>query len=220
MKYGKLIRELARRNPVIILIGQSGGGKNTLAQPLIESGLFFHSETGQLFRNSISKFTERNRRLLQKINDSGSRQSWSIATSLWVKNILDRYEGGPIIIDGSPRTKEEARAVLDFFGKGFLGRDILLFHLKLSDATAEQRMIRRNDEMKKAGGTVRKDTSTKKSRMKKLKFFHTDVLPAIMYMKNKGVAFYNIDCEVSIEKVREQFFVFVEKYLNKKSKAV
>ncbi len=215
MKYKNLIKSLARRNPVVILIGQSGGGKNTLAKPLIDSKLFFYSETGGLFRENIPNLTEKNKGILKKINDSGSRQSWTIATALWVKNFLFSYESGPILIDGSPRSKGEARAIIDFFGDGYLKREIILFHLVVSDAVAEQRMINRNKEIKKAGGTLRKDTATKKSRLKKLAFFHTDVLPSIKYMKNKGVPVYNINCEASIEQVREQFFLFVQKHLEK-----
>lgn len=215
MKYTTLLRAFARRNAVVVIIGQSGGGKNTLVQPLLETGLFFYSETGQLFRDNIPLFSEENKKTLKSINDSGRRQSWSIATALWVRNILMNYKKGPIIIDGSPRSRGEARALLDFFGAGYLHREIVLFHLKVSDTTAEGRMIHRNNEIKKQRGTVRKDTATQKARMKKLNFFHTDVLPAIRYLKNKGIAYYEINGELSIDAVRKQFFDKVQQYMYK-----
>lgn len=203
----QLLRQFFETSPVIILAGQSGCGKNTQAKSLMAlheelcKKKLFYSETGDLFRQSIPQITEFNKKRLREINDSGGLQSWVLATSLWSHRALFEYDGETALVDGSPRTEKEAHAILSFF-RDHAQKEIIVFAFEISDEESERRMIHRNDEVVAEGGQPRADTATPEARKKKLAFFHTDVVPAIDFLKtNEGVTVYSINAEQSPGKV-------------------
>lgn len=203
----QLLRWFFEKTPVIIFAGQSGCGKNTQAKSFMAihkelcGSQLFYSETGNLFRQNIPQMTEFNKKRLKEINDSGGLQSWVLATSMWSHKALFEYNGETVLIDGSPRTEKEARAILSFF-RDHAQKEIIVFAFELSDDEAERRMIRRNEEQMTGGEQPRADTATPEARKKKLAFFHTDVVPAIDLLKtNSGVTVHSINAEQSPGKV-------------------
>ncbi|MEK7106212.1 MAG: nucleoside monophosphate kinase, partial [Patescibacteria group bacterium] len=180
-----LLNSVFDKGPVIILIGQSGSGKQTQSKALIEAskelnperGVYI-AETGQIWRDSIPQMTPFCKNLLDQIQSAGQLQSWVTTTSLWGSKFFHEYNGGLIIVDGSPRSLGEAQALFDFY-YGFARKEIIIFSLDISDEESEKRMVSRNDALVKAGGIARSDTDTPEKRKTKIAYFHTDVKPAI-----------------------------------------
>ncbi len=130
----------------VILYGQPGAGKGTIANLLAESFGFIHFDTGEQLRKIIStgkgKIIERERKLMRE---------GKLCTPSWILNIVKRETekiakaGLGIIFSGSPRTIYEAfgskkgnglMACLEsLYGK----KNIYIFKLKVSEKTSISR---------------------------------------------------------------------------------
>ncbi len=199
LKYDLLAKALDK-GPVVIFIGQSGCGKETQSKELIKISKELNSqrevyiaETGQIWRDSIPQMTPFCKELLNQIQSSGQLQSWVTTAALWGSKFFYGYNGGLVIVDGSPRSVDEAKAVLDFY-HGFAKKEIIIFSIEISDEEAEKRMIARNEAIVQGGGTPRSDTDTAEKRRVKKAYFHTDVKPAIESLVGKeGVTIHKVN---------------------------
>ena len=91
----------------IILLGAPGSGKGTLAQGLINYG-FVQISTGDLFRKKLSEDSEEAKYIQQLIN-RGELIPDSITNNLASAEIIKNSQDGKnIILDGYPRTVEQA----------------------------------------------------------------------------------------------------------------
>lgn len=186
--------------PVIILIGQSGCGKGKRVEAILkvyqeildqseyELLPIFSTDTGSLFRQEIPKFSPWVRKQLQETQDAGKFQSYVSATMLWSSQIHYHYPGGPILIDGSPRSEEEAQAIINLLGITF-GKKIIVINFVLDDAECDQRMQRRNAWLISQGKEPRSDTNTPEKRAQKLADYYTGVVPAVEYMRQSPLVF-------------------------------
>jgi adenylate kinase family enzyme len=209
------------KNPVIILIGQSGCGKGTqkinLEKTFVRLGFlnnFFVIETGDLFRKQIQKFGSFFRNKINEIQEAGKLQSPEYATFLWKQEMLYNYSGGPIIIDGSPRSIPEAQSMIDFFYYE-LGREMIVFYFTIPDDIAKERILERNTRDLKEG-EQRTDTNTDQKISEKLRYFKTDVFPAIDYLNKKpGSAVYTIDGLQNPVAIHEQIISLIGMHVKK-----
>lgn len=185
----KLLRQAFKKEPVIILIGQSGCGKGTQLERIAKAykKLFpkknlYIAESGQILRDIIPKLTSFNKKILHEIQTAGRLQSWITTSSLWASKFLSEYRGGLTIVDGSPRSVNEAKALVDFY-HGFANKEIIVFYLKITDEQAYARMVFRNNALLLVNKKARSDSDTPIKRKTKIAYFHTDVMPAIEYLK-------------------------------------
>jgi len=203
--------EAFKKGPAILFIGQSGCGKGTQTAQLIESykeflpgAPYLHSESGQLFRDRIPKFSEWNKERIGAIQTSGAFQSWVTATCLWATNFLMLYQGGPVFIDGSPRSPEEVTALIDFYCD-YACKELIIFVLEIDDTKAEHRLVMRNKQLIKHNLPPRSDTLTPESRKKKLSFFHSQVVPALDFLEGfHRATVYRIDGLLPKEEISRQ----------------
>jgi len=179
-----LLERVFDKNPVVILIGQSGCGKGTQTELFKKSYHKLHPKLelftigmGDEFRNEIPRFTPWISKKLHSTQVAGKRQPFSIATTLWTKKILYEYTGGPMLLEGSPRSEPEACAMLDFFSS--IGKKPYLVCINVSNEEATRRILARNEFLLKQGLPIREDCSTAERITEKLKFFETDVVPAV-----------------------------------------
>jgi adenylate kinase family enzyme len=122
-----------------------------------------------------------------------------------------RYTGGPILIDGSPRSVDEAKTMKEFFCD-FLGREVFVFYISVTDEECKRRILARNELHKTQNREVRADCSTVESITEKLRWFHTDVMPAIQYLeKAPGIYVYSIysDQKTTPDQVHEQVMEYL-----------
>lgn len=219
----KLLARVFGDEPILLIIGQSGCGKGTQSKIFkrlckeISGKTLYISDTGDCFRKSIPKMSHYNRARIAKIQDAGRLQSWFTATVLWGHQFLFKYKNGPVLIDGSPRSIGEAGAIVDFF-IGDLGKNIIVFHLKITDEEANERMIKRNKTLVLKGKKARSDTATDEGRREKIAFYHSDVMPAIKFLsQRKGVIIHSIDGMCMKEKVTEKMLKALIDFRKKQS---
>jgi adenylate kinase len=172
----------------IVLLGRSGSGKGTQAEfllPKLKPVIFL--QTGKLLRkfikgrNTVALFA---RRILSR---GDLVPSW-LSNHMWADKIIRSLKKENLLLDGSPRRKEEA-VLLDRILKD-IGRPLsIALYIYLSPREAEKRLLKRgrSDDKPAAIGN-------------RMKFFDKDVLPTISYYK-KNKRLITIDGEKSPEKV-------------------
>lgn len=209
------------KNPVIIIIGQSGCGKGTqmgLLQKTFNTLGFKNTtfiETGELFREKIKKLSPYFRKSIQEVQEAGKLQSPLYAEFFWKEKMLYAYTGGPIVIDGSPRSVHEAQAMIDFFHFE-MKKDMIVFYLYIPDDIAKERILERNIKTSKEGVHVRTDTDTDQKIAEKLRYFNTDVFPSIDYLNKKpGSAVYTIDGLQNPVAIHEQIISLIGMHVRK-----
>jgi adenylate kinase len=96
----------------IVLLGPPGAGKGTQAQKLAEKLGIPHISTGDLFRDNISKATELGLEA-KKYLDSGDLVPATLTNRLVEDRLNDADAADGFILDGFPRSVEQAEALKD-----------------------------------------------------------------------------------------------------------
>ncbi|MDT5292703.1 MAG: adenylate kinase [Mycobacterium sp.] len=96
----------------IVLLGPPGAGKGTQAQKLAEKLGIPHISTGDLFRDNISKATELGLEA-KKYLDSGDLVPATLTNRLVDDRLNDADAAEGFILDGFPRSVEQAEALKD-----------------------------------------------------------------------------------------------------------
>ncbi len=185
-------------------MGGSGCGKGTQAK-ILERLLqanepnrpIFHLETGTLFRKFI-KEDSYSSKLSKEINEVGGRQPDFLAVWNWSHHMIEELTGiEHILIDGTPRSYEEAR-VLDSAMTFYRRERPYVIYIDVSREWSKKRILER------AKDQGRTDDQTEADVTRRLDWFKSDVMPAIKFFEQtKGYRFIHIDGEQSIEKVAE-----------------
>lgn len=92
----------------LIFMGAPGAGKGTVASILANQTNLVHLSTGNIFRNEIKNQTELGKQVEYYVN-SGGYVPDSVTNNI-VLNAINKFkaEGKYFILDGYPRTKEQA----------------------------------------------------------------------------------------------------------------
>lgn len=188
----------------IIFIGASGCGKGTQVA-LVREQLqkkdpetpIFYLQTGQYFRNFVKGDSIAARKAKETV-ENGELLPGFVAMWLWsdifVKNLTGEEH---LILDGSPRTKDEAQH-LDTAFKFFKRCQPKVVYIKVSRAWSMQRMLERAEK------ESRKDDN-EESIARRLSWFDRDVLPAIeLYRRDRDYDFFEINGEQSVEEVHKE----------------
>lgn len=183
-----------------IFTGCSGVGKGTQAD-LLNKYLkknnsempVIYQETGSLFREFIKK-DGYVYNLSRVIYEKGDRQPDFIAIFLWARFLMNNLKGNEhLIIDGSPRSLEEAK-LLDT-ALTFYKRDpVYIVFLNGSRDWSTQLLTERG-----------RSDDTPDGINERLNWCDTDVVPAIDYYRNHPHhTFLDINAEQSVEEVHNE----------------
>jgi adenylate kinase len=122
---------------ILVLLGPPGAGKGTQAKLLAAELAIPHISTGDMFRDHKARGTEIGKQI-QAIMDSGGLVTDDI-TNAMVKERLGRPDcGAGFILDGYPRTSQQAQYLDDILGAA--GRKIAR---ALSYEVAEEALVER-----------------------------------------------------------------------------
>lgn len=125
---------------VYIFLGTAGTGKGTQAKLLCDGKSKKHVSTGDLLRDAVKSQSELGLEV-QSILESGQLVSDSIVNKL-VSEFLSLHKDASIILDGYPRTYEQALSLNDILSNSFLTiSNVFYFHL--SKAEAVKRIVGR-----------------------------------------------------------------------------
>ncbi len=120
----------------IILYGAPAAGKGTQCEILIQKLGYKHISTGELFR-SLDDTTELGRTIHEKIAKGILIDDETTATL--VKNRLGELGEGPIVLDGFPRTLNQAKLLDEFFD------NYVVVNLEVSEEVALKRTLGRRN---------------------------------------------------------------------------
>jgi adenylate kinase len=109
----------------IVLLGPPGAGKGTQAQKLAEKLGVPHISTGDLFRHNISNNTELGIEA-KKYLDAGDLVPATLTNALVDDRLDDDDAAAGFILDGFPRSVEQAKALDDMLTKRDLSLDAVL----------------------------------------------------------------------------------------------
>lgn len=167
----------------ILLIGPQGSGKSTQGQLLAEYLKIPFIATGDILRE-IAQFETEEGKKIKQILDSGNLVDDKTVVSLIRQRIgKDDCKNG-FILDGYPRTLEQAKKVEDFnFDKAF--------YFKVPKAIVVERLLKRG-----------RSDDTEELIDKRLELYFQQTEPLLNYYKNKGMLF-EVDGAGSIEEIQQ-----------------
>ncbi len=109
----------------IVLLGPPGAGKGTQAEKLAEKLGVPHVSTGDLFRHNISNETELGLEA-KKYLDAGDLVPATLTNALVDDRLDDEDAAAGFILDGYPRSVEQAEALHEMLAKRNLELDAVL----------------------------------------------------------------------------------------------
>lgn len=186
---------------IIFIIGQSGAGKDTLAQNLIkhleQKEKVVYISTGDELRK-FAKEENFTARLTRENNQKGHIAPWFVIVGCWFKKLSQDFTGVETLLwNGTPRSVKEFEILSQMVG--FYGQQADMIYLKLSDEECRRRIV----ERQKIEG--REETGSEEAINNKLKFFYEGVLPSIELAKgDMNFTVHEIDGDGTREEVLER----------------
>ncbi|MDO8521091.1 MAG: nucleoside monophosphate kinase [bacterium] len=192
------------KKETFIFIGASGCGKGTQVE-LLKQELtkrdpktpIFYLQTGQYFREFV-KGTSRAAEIAREAQERGELLPGFLAMWLWSDIFIKNLTGEEhLIIDGSPRTRDEAEH-LDVAFQFFKREHPTVVHIKVSPEWSATRMKERATREGRADDS---DEGIKR----RLSWFEREVLPTIeRYRHDRDYRFIEVNGEQSIEAVYQE----------------
>ncbi len=220
-----------KKNKLIILIGPPGSGKGSQALLLADKKRMNHLEVSKLLEK---RFLHAKPTDVIKIGDKEyelkeQERRWReglLCEDVFVAKIVEenieklKDETEPILLDGYPRTKEQAFLAFSFLLSSYGKEGIFVIYLDIGEKESLKRNIGRRvcslmrhsiinvDETKNLticpvdGSSLEKRVMDDPEKMKiRLKKFKEETIPAIEHMKEQGVKVVKIDGMGSISDV-------------------
>ncbi|MEO3999225.1 adenylate kinase [Mesorhizobium sp. CAU 1732] len=184
----------------LILLGPPGAGKGTQAQRLVERHGIPQLSTGDMLRAAVANGTDVGKRA-KAVMDAGELVSDAIVNAIVAERIDQPDCGKGFILDGYPRTLVQADSVETMLKARGLSLDAVI-ELVVDDRALVKRIVKRADEAKAAGQTVRKD-DTPEVFEERLREYYKKTAPLIGYYYAKG-QLQTVDGMASINDVTQQ----------------
>jgi adenylate kinase len=165
----RVIQVPDKQGKIIVLLGPPGAGKGTLAEKLVKRNGFQHISTGDMIRKSDDK----------ELKDLIAKGKF-VPDKIMIKLLKEKlgtldFEKG-VILDGFPRTLEQAQKLDSILGKMGVGLSNAVY-LNISSDTAKERLAKRAEEQDREDD---KDAETIKQRFKE---FREKTVPIIDFYK-------------------------------------
>ncbi|KAF6001572.1 adenylate kinase [Cyanidiococcus yangmingshanensis] len=227
----ELMKELERRSSAkradqhqqrLVLIGPPGSGKGTQAALLRERLCICQLATGDLLRSAVTQGTELGKEA-KKIMDSGGLVSDQIVLGLVRENLRRPECANGFILDGFPRTLEQARKLDELLAAEGIGSLSAVLNFAVSDELLKRRILGRwihpasgrtyHEEFHPPKVPMRDDVTGEPlvqrsddnlaTLTKRLAAFHASTKPVLDYYEQRGIL-HRIDASKSINQVRQQ----------------
>mmetsp|Transcript_1967 Transcript_1967/g.2897 ORF Transcript_1967/g.2897 Transcript_1967/m.2897 type:complete len:565 (+) Transcript_1967:70-1764(+) len=130
---------------IILLVGGPGSGKGVLSGRLAEECGLVHLSSGDLLRNEVAQGTALGKKV-EEIMKAGELVSSAIMVSL-MRKVMKDHPGKRILLDGFPRSQENARDLVELCGKPELA-----LHLECDDTILMERIMKRAASATEEGG--------------------------------------------------------------------
>lgn len=124
----------------VLLIAPPGAGKGTQGEVIARHFDIPHVATGDLLRDHVARDTELGQQMRRYL-DEGKLVPDEVVLDM-VRVALEDAKGGGVVIDGIPRTMEQARALYEIARQLDMTADVAL-HLKVEDDELVRRLLAR-----------------------------------------------------------------------------
>lgn len=200
---------------IVILLGMPGSGKGTQSKRLADKYGFKHLATGDIFRAEIAQKTS----IGAKAQDY-LKNGKLVPDSVVIEMVAGKIEtGGKYLLDGFPRTIEQAQGLAEMLKRVGSSVDLVVF-LTLPKEEAIRRMasrrtcadcgevynvISRPSKVegvcdKCSGKVIQREDDTEATAAKRLMVFEDLTHPLVAYYKSEA-SFHEVDAAQTPEKV-------------------
>ena len=219
----------------IIMLGGPGSGKGSVGGRLSEDLNLPHVATGDIFRAELKNETVLGKKI-KKYMDNGLLVPDEVVIEVVESRLSNEDVKNGVILDGFPRTKDQAVALDNFLSEKGKKVDAAI-ELDVSDDDIVKRIVKRvvcsnkscgesfNTEFKpskvagicdKCGSSlIKRSDDNEETVMQRLKVYHETSKELLEYYKNTGVLF-TIHPNIYSETVLEDNVSEVKKYLKNK----
>jgi adenylate kinase len=135
-------RRTTARNMRVLLIGAPGAGKGTQAVRIAEHFGLTHISSGEILRRNIAEDTAIGRTVKQYVS-RGDLVPDAIIMDMLYKPVRAAVESGGYVLDGFPRTVEQASAAYERVGDQGMAVQVAV-HLMVPDEELIRRLMARN----------------------------------------------------------------------------
>jgi adenylate kinase len=180
----------------IILFGPPGAGKGTQAQRIVDRHGVVQLSTGDMLRAAIAAGSELGLQA-KSLMDEGKLVPDDVIIGMIADRMNDEDCKNGVILDGFPRTIEQAKALDAMFAAGHIQLDQVI-EIQVDEAALFARIENRAAEP----GDARSD-DTAEVLEQRLKVYHENTAPVLPYYRDKG-QLNIVDGMQSIEEVAAQ----------------
>jgi len=180
---------------IVIVVGGPGSGKGILCDRLAEECGVVHLSSGELLRDEVERGTPLGNEVAE-IMERGELVSSAVITAL-IRRRTRKFPGRRILLDGFPRSVENAADFLDLMGKPELA-----LHLDCDDTILMERIINRQRQGEERG-TQRADDNIDTA-IQRLRTYHKYHHSTMDWLRQQQVPIVNLDCSGSPENVWNQ----------------
>ena len=175
---------------IILVVGGPGSGKGVLSERLVKECGVVHLSSGELLRQEVEQGTELGKHV-EDIMKSGGLVSSAIMVALMQKRMKD-HPGKRILLDGFPRSRENAEDLVTLCGKPELA-----LHLTCDDTVLLERIMKRGESGARADDNIQ-------TAIQRIRTYHKYHKVTLDFLRDKQVPVVFLDCEQTPDGVWEQ----------------
>ncbi|VEU42571.1 unnamed protein product [Pseudo-nitzschia multistriata] len=168
---------------IILVVGGPGSGKGLLSERLANECGVVHLSSGDLLRDEISQGTELGKHV-EKIVQKGELVSSAIMVTLMQKRMKD-HPGKRILLDGFPRSQENAKDLVTLCGKPELA-----LHLTCDDTVLLERIMKRGESGDRSDDNFQ-------TAIQRIRTYHKYHNLTIDFLREENVPIVFLDCSKS-----------------------
>mmetsp|Transcript_30093 Transcript_30093/g.63388 ORF Transcript_30093/g.63388 Transcript_30093/m.63388 type:complete len:446 (-) Transcript_30093:152-1489(-) len=190
---------------IVLVVGGPGSGKGELCKRLERECGAVHLSCGELLRSEVEADTPLGREV-RSIMEHGGLVSSAVVTAL-MRRRMRQYPGKRILLDGFPRSLENARDFVELCGPPELA-----LHLDCEDTVLLERILARGGKSAReaelaaeegnvqALANIRSDDNIHTA-LNRLKTYHKHHRPTMEWLKSIRVPIVELDCSGSKDEV-------------------
>jgi len=175
---------------IILVVGGPGSGKGVLSRRLVEECGVVHVSSGDLLRQEVAEGTQLGKQV-EDIMKSGGLVSSAIMVTLMKKHMRN-HPGKRILLDGFPRSQENAKDLVALCGKPELA-----LHLDCDDTILLERIMKRGESGERADDNFQ-------TAVERVRTYHKYHHVTLEFLREERVPIVYLDCSGTPEAVWEQ----------------